>query len=150
MWLFKGLGLALIFSVCSGAGFLKSRTLTLRAEALRDVAQSLYDLSQRIRLCSGELSELLPLCFKSIKINITESGFSATQGDLTSQDTDILNEFLRDVGMSDSSGEYNRAISYAALFESRYNRAKLDSDNLCKLYKSLGVLCGIFICIFFL
>lgn len=150
MWLFKTVGLFLIFFASCTVGFLKSNTIKARTEGLRKISKSLTELGQRIRLCQGELGELLLVCFEEMPIKTGDKGFFITQGQLSPKDADLLNEFLKDAGMGDISAEYNRTVSYAKLFENRYNSAKQESDSLCRLYKSLGVLCGIFICIFFL
>ena len=110
-------------------------------------------MSKIEKLKAGELQELLSLlnlCFKDIKIAETEGGFIALDCDLNEEDSALLNEFLKGLGMSDSQSEYNRAIGYSSLFENKFKEAQKDSKSLCKLYKSLGVLSGIFICIFFL
>lgn len=150
MWLLKIFGMFMIFLACSIGGILKARLIAVRTEVLRKTARSLSDLAERIRLSGGEIAELLNLCFKDIKIAETEGGFIALDCDLNEEDSALLNEFLKGLGMSDSQSEYNRAIGYSSLFENKFKEAQKDSKSLCKLYKSLGVLSGIFICIFFL
>lgn len=58
--------------------------------------------------------------------------------------------FFKDIGMSDSKSEYERCELYITLLEAQISEAEKNYTELGKLYKSIGLLSGIFICIFFL
>lgn len=147
---FKILGLIAIFSVCTIWGFIKSSDIKKRADKLLDFNRGIAQLAEKLRLGSGEISLLLSQCFCEKLIIPESNGFYIVETYLKKEDISLLREFFENLGMGDSSGEYDRAVAYANLIKEQYDIASKDSAELCKLYKSLGVLSGIFICIFFL
>ncbi len=137
--LFKAIGLILILTVCTSVGFLKAFSLKTRVERLCDIKKGLLTLKEHLRLHSGNKRQLLTICFDA-----PPESFN----DLKSEDIALWNEFLREFGMTDTQSEIRRCESYIFLFEDRLNDAKKSLLEQQKLYKSLGFLCGIFICIF--
>ena len=100
-------------------------------------------------MCSGEISELTAQCFHKELLEIKD-GISINQSYLTAEDITLLREFFSDSGMGDIDSEYERTLAYAQLIKLQYDTARDDCSKLCRLYKSLGALFGIFICIFLL
>ena len=139
--LFKVIGLILILSVCTAVGFLKAHSLKLRVTRLREIKSGLFTLKEKLRLHGGDKSRLLNDCFNS-----PPEGF----GELENTDLSLWKEFLKDFGMSDTAAEYQRCESYIALFDAKITDAQKSFDEQKKLYKSLGFLGGLFLCIFLL
>lgn len=139
--LFKIIGLVLILSVCTAVGFLKALSLKARVVRLREIKSGLFTLKEKLRLHGGDKSRLLNDCFLSPPESFTE---------LDNTDLLLWKEFLKDFGMSDTAAEYQRCESYITLFDAKITDAQKSFDEQQKLYKSLGFLGGLFVCIFLL
>ncbi len=149
-WLFKILGVITVLSACSLAGFLKSFGLKKRHKKLLAIYRSMSDLRERIRMGGGEIERLVYLCFEEDTASISEGKAIINAMYLKKADVEILEEFFRDLGMSDSDSEYERTGLYMSLILKISDEAEKKCGELCRLYSSLGILCGLFICIFFL
>ncbi len=146
----KALGLLTVFSVCTSAGFIKSATISRRAKKLSDFYRSICSLAERIRVGSEEILRLIEICFDKSLCGISENKIIIDESYLSPDDIKLLYELFEGIGMGDSVSEYNRISSYGRLIKIQCERAGSDTAQLCKLYKSLGALGGIFICIFLL
>ena len=149
-WLFKILGVITVLSACSLAGFLKSFGLKKRHKKLLAIYRSMSDLRERIRMGGGEIERLVYLCFEEDTASISEGKAIINAMKMKKADVEILEEFFRDLGMSDSDSEYERTGLYMSLILKISDEAEKKCGELCRLYSSLGILCGLFICIFFL
>lgn len=149
-WLFKLAGLITVFITCSLAGFLKSFALKKRHKKLLGVYRSMSDLRERIRMGAGEIERLVALSFSEDTVSLQNGKAIINTMYLEKAETAVLEEFFRDLGMTDSESEYERTGLYMALIEKKCGEAEKKCGELCRLYSTLGMLCGIFICIFFL
>ena len=149
-WLFKISGVITVFTVCSMAGFLKSFGLKKRHKKLLAIYRSMSDLRERIRMGGGEIERLVYLCFEEDTASILEGKAIIKTMYLEKADVETLEEFFRDLGMSDSDSEYERTGLYMSIILKISDEAEKKCGELCRLYSSLGILCGLFICIFFL
>lgn len=138
--LFKIIGFAFIITTTSLLGFLKANNLNLRYKKLKKIKASILDLKQRIRLSHLEIDKLIELSFKGIP----------DYSNLEKSDFQIISEFFENIGMSDSNAECERCELYINLLDRQITEAEKNYYELNKLYKSIGFLSGIFICIFFL
>ena len=150
MLILKVSGLLTIFAVCCLFGFLKSSALNKRAVKLLDFLKGMDFLGERIKMGTSEITELLKISFKEDLISYEGSEFFADGDYLKNEDISPINEFLSKLGMGDTDSEYERIKAYKAIIELQHKAAETDCLNLCKLYKTLGVLTGVFICIFLL
>jgi hypothetical protein len=141
IWLFKLSGFTLIILTTYIAGYLKSNSLNLRRKKLIAIKSAINDLKQRIRLSHTEIDKLISVSFKDI-LDIYSN--------LEKRDIEIIKDFFNDIGMSDSKAEYERCEVYISLLNTQIAEAEKNYTDLSKLYKSIGFLSGIFICIFFL
>lgn len=149
-WLFKSLGLIIILSACSLAGFFKSFALKKRHKKLLEIYRSMSDLRERIRMGTGEIEGLVYLSFSADTVMLSRGKAVINTMYLEKADAELLEEFFKDLGMSDSESEYERIGLYMALTDKKCGEAERKCGELCRLYSSLGILCGLFICIFFL
>ena len=149
-WLYKISGVITVYTVCSMAGFLKSFGLKKRHKKLLAIYRSMSDLRERIRMGGGEIERLVYLCFEEDTASISEGKAIINTMYLEKADVEILEEFFRDLGMSDSDSEYERTGLYMSIILKISDEAEKKCGELCRLYSSLGILCGLFICIFFL
>lgn len=146
--LFKASGLILILAVCSAVGFSKSRELKKRAERLSRLARSLGTLSEYIRADKSEIDSLIKRCFEDNTVYFTEGRIYFDKSFLNAEDISLLEEFSVGFGKADADGEYERTHMYAVIVEKQLQAAEDICRRLCGLYNTLGVLCGIFICIY--
>ena len=149
-WLFKLIGLAAVFSACALGGFLKSSELKKRHKKLCGIYRSMSDLRERIRMGTGEIERLISLSFSEDAVSLSEGKAVINTMYLELSDAAVLEEFFRDLGMSDAESECERIGLYMSLTEKKCGEAEKKCGELCRLYSYLGILCGIFICIFFL
>lgn len=138
--IFKLLGLLLIITVSAAIGFIKSSQLHLRCKKLNMFKKSILEFKERLRLSYGELDRIKGKCFKS---PIDYSG-------LYSSDCEIIESMFREIASLDRESAYNRCLLAAELLNKQIDDAESQYKELGKLYKSIGVLGGIFICILFL
>ena len=136
--LFKIVGLLLILLFFTAIGFLKAFSLKTQLNNLRQIKKGFFELKERLRLHSGNKSQLLTLCFGEAP-NL-----------LKGEDLSLWNEFSQNFGLSDTETELKRCESYISLFENKILNAEKGFEEQQKLYKCLGFLCGIFVCIFLL
>lgn len=141
IWLFKLLGFALIIVATYIMGSLKSNSLNLRRKKLIAIKNAINNLKQRIRLSNTEIDKLIAVSFE---------GIPDIYKDLENRDCEIIADFFKDLGMTDSKAEYERCEVYISLLNTQIDEAEKNYTELSKLYKSIGFLSGIFICIFFL
>ncbi len=141
IWLFKLSGFALILLTTYIAGYLKSNSLDLRRKKLIAIKSAINNLKQRIRLSNTEIDKLISVSFE---------GITDIYSALETRDIEIIKDFFDDIGMSDSKAEYERCELYISLLNTQITEAEKNYTDLSKLYKSIGLFSGIFICIFFL
>ena len=146
--LFKFTGLLLIFCTFSAGGFIKSAALNKRTEKLAEISRSLNKLAGYIRAEKGEIGKLITLCFTPDVLYTENSKIKLETAYLEKADIEMLNEFLKNLGVQDSESEYNRTVMYSELLAKQHSAAEEKSLSLCRLYRISGVLCGLFICIF--
>ncbi len=140
-WLFKGLGFALILLTTTVLGFLKANSLNLRYKKLCNIKNAVTDLKQRIRFSRSEIDKLLAISFKDIPDYYSN---------LEKDDIEIVEGFIENIGMADTKAECERCELCISLLDTKIAEAQKNCTELNKLYKSMGVLGGVFICIFFL
>ena len=139
--LFKIIGFALIITTCGAIGFLKANTLNARTKKLHSLQKSVTMFKQLLRLGGGETDKLIARCFDSYPIDYTF---------LLEEDRRAIESLINEIGMLDSESACNRCDITLALLDALYADALKNYRELGKLYKSVGALFGIFICIFFI
>ncbi len=138
--MFKFIGFLLILIVCCGMGFIKANELLLRCKKLESLKKGILEFKERLRLSYGELDRLKSKCFE---MPIDYSG-------LYKSDYEIIENLFNEIPLLDRENAYNRCTLSIELLEKQYAEAQTRQKELGKLYKSIGALGGIFICILFL
>ncbi len=137
--LFKVTGFLLIIFTTTAIGFIKSGELNMRYKKLCTIQQGIHNLKERIRLHSGEIDRLIALSFSEYPINYKY---------LEKDECEIIDDFFANLGMSDTDAEYKRCELYINMINNKADEALKKHRELSRLYKSIGVMSGIFICIF--
>lgn len=139
--LFKIAGLISVLTVCIALGFLKAFSLKARYDNLCIITLGISKLKEKIRLRTGDKTRLFSECFAVSPEKLIN---------LNADDKALLNEFIINFGKSDTKAEIERCDAYISLFKVKTTEAKTEFGEQQRLYKTLGFLGGIFICIFFL
>ena len=148
--LLKASGLAVLFFSSCLLGFLQSEKLKKRVKRLSLLVRATSEYAERVRGGTEEIDRLLPLCFGNGLIAPTNNGFSAVPAYLRKEDIGLVNQLLFDIGMQGGESEYERAKLYAGLLSRQLEEAEKDAAERCRLFRTLGILAGIFLCIFLL
>ena len=141
MPLFKITGFILVIFTTSAIGFLKANELNLRFRKLTDLYKTIATLKEGIRLHGGDIERLINLSFKEFPISTAH---------LKKEDITIIDDFFENLGAQDTVAEYERCELYINLLKAQADKAQKQHLELNRLYKNIGVLSGILICIFFL
>ena len=137
--LFKILGILSLVVSGMSLGFYKSYLLEQRKNRLLEICNGLDKLALLITSSVKDLDVLLKQSFKDGKID--------TFG-LLKRDKEILENLISTLGISNRKREYENVILCKKLLEKQFLEAKEDYNSLSKLYRSLGFLGGLFLCIF--
>ena len=148
--MFKIIGLFILFISSCFLGFLKSYNLKMRAEKLKALCLSFEMLASRIKVEKTELERAVAVSFPKETVYIKENRAVINPDLLEKEDIALIEEFFESFGRRDINSEYNRVQLFASLLQKQRKEAEEKKEKLSKLYNSLGVLFGIFICIFFL
>ena len=139
--LFKVLGLLSLVVSGTALGFYKSYLLFQRQKQLLEICNGLERLALLITSSVKDLDVLFKESFKGEKID--------TFG-LLNRDKEILENLISSIGISNRKREYDNVILCKNLLEKQFLEAKEEHNSLSKLYRSLGFLGGLFLCIFFI
>ena len=139
--LFKVLGLLSLVVSGTALGFYKSYLLFQRQKQLSEICNGLERLALLITSSVKDLDVLFKESFKGEKID--------TFG-LLNSDKEILENLISSIGISNRKREYDNVILCKNLLEKQFLEAKEEHNSLSKLYRSLGFLGGLFLCIFFI
>ena len=139
--LFKVLGLLSLVVSGTALGFYKAYLLFQRQKQLLEICNGLERLALLITSSVKDLDVLFKESFKGEKID--------TFG-LLNRDKEILENLISSIGISNRKREYDNVILCKNLLEKQFLEAKEEHNSLSKLYRSLGFLGGLFLCIFFI
>lgn len=139
--LFKIIGFALIIFVTTIIGFSKAQSLTLRHKKLCKLIKEISLLREHIRLHGGERETLFKKCFSEYPINHTA---------LCKEEIQTLDDFFNNMGGGDTKTECERCELCIGTLKRQADEAQKRECELARLYKNIGVLSGVLICIFFL
>lgn len=148
--LFKASGLATVFLVCVALGYKKSHNIRKRAEILVLIHRSITLFAEYILAENKEIAKLLPTCFGEDFVSVENNNISFKKDYLEKADIDLLSEFFKGLGFNGKNSEYERTRLFASLIKNQSQEANIKAESLCKLYNTLGLLIGTFLCVFFL
>ena len=134
--------------MCAVLGVLKSDSLKRRGERLQDILKSLSRLSELIRMGNYEMDELVSICFDSSVISVSCGKCRLKEEYLLKEDVTLLRDFFADFGMTDKESEYERTKLYYSLLKAQHSTALKVHSELGRLYRSIGFMGGLILCIF--
>lgn len=145
MQIIKFMGLLIVFFVPTVYGSLKSFGIAKRSEKLKEYVMVISNLCECIKVENIPKNRLLKRCFG---ITLLNEDLSLNTEFLGDEDINLLCEFLTDFGKRDKNSEYERTKNYILRLKQNCDKANEEKEKLCKLYSSLGILCGLSLCIF--
>ncbi len=150
MWLFKILGLLFLFTVCTVLGFIKSEALKKRTMALSVFIKALSQIAELVRIGTYELDELCRLCFENSFVTMENGRPKILCEHLLPADKELLDEYFKGFGITDTESEYKRTRLYISMLEQQHSSAAELYSKQGGLYRSVGLMGGLIICIFFM
>ena len=144
---FKLFGIVLIIAAATSLGFYKASCVCEEEKLLSRICHSLHSLREKIRLNYGEMSVIIPLCFSAEILNI-KNGKVNINTKIPTIERQLISEYFSTAGMGDIESEVAKTDTYINLFEERLLEKRKKTKELCKLYRTVGFLCGLFLSIF--
>ncbi|MDR0406091.1 MAG: stage III sporulation protein AB [Clostridiales bacterium] len=171
--LIKLIGGAVIILCAAKIGFDEAGKYGKRVRELRELQVALVALKGEISFCRTPLAEALTKTARRLKTPAGEVFLAAGGGlkdgaatvkeawdgaisaarknlSLNGDDLDILSAFGGLLGMSDAAGQLENIELTSAKLSAREAEAEREEQRFAKLYRSLGVIGGIFLAVLFL
>ena len=169
MFFFKFIIYVLIIGTSTGLGMVLSQKYISRVNELKDLKSALVLLKTKIRYTYAPLKDIFLDTAKSLKGNIANlfqnacsniEYFGATECfckaidettlNLTAEDKNILKNFSKMLGKTDLEGQVNEIELTQNFIDTQIEKAVEEKEKNAKLYKTLGVICGVGIVIILL
>lgn len=160
----KIVNLILIFVVCTYIGSIKSKTFENRVIELNKIRNALLMFKSKIEFTYepiknifGDISKIIYLDEKNI-FNETikknkeiygawNDSIDEVKNNLSKEDKDIIKMFGKMLGKTDIKGQVSEIVLTQSLIEKQIENAEKEREKNVKLYKTMGIVSGIGICI---
>ncbi len=164
MLFLKGLSLIGVIVICSYLGIIKAKTFENRVSELSKFQNALVMFKTKIEFTHEPIKNIFEEISKVIykdeeniflytiknQRNIYVSwneGADKIKKDFTKEDIEIIKMMGKLLGKTDIEGQVNEIELTKSLIEKQIEKAELEKIKNSKLYKTMGVICGIGICI---
>lgn len=157
--------LFLVFGICTMLGILKAKSYDSRVEELRKIKNALEMLKSKIEFTYEPIKDIFAEVTKVIYANqenifqntlqeieqkgMTQSWSMAVEKEtrLTKEDQATLKMFGKLLGKTDKDGQINEINVMSKLVDTQMEKAEQEKQKNYKLFKTLGSVVGIGICI---
>ena len=144
MHITKLIGVLLIVLSCSAVGFLKSKSVCLRVKKLKLLHSGINSLFEYIEQDKYELKPAIENAFlKCNFITFENSNICCIDNDLTIEDKNLINDFLKSLGCSSKKSDCDRIKAFASLVQKNLTTAETERVQKSKIYQSFGVCIGL-------
>ncbi|MBQ7410330.1 MAG: stage III sporulation protein AB [Clostridia bacterium] len=164
MNLIKGINMIFIIIICSYIGIIKAKKFETRLIELKKFQNALTMFKTKIEFTYEpiknifeEISKIIYLEEKNIFKLVIESEDEINQAWKISvdefhevfnkEDIDVIKMFGKLLGKTDIEGQVSEILLTQNLIEKQIEKAEYEKSKNSKLYKSMGVICGLGICI---
>ena len=165
LFIFKILILIFIFIICTNIGIAKSKKYENRVIELKKIKNSLEVIRSKIEFTYEPIKDIFEeisnivysntenIFLETIKLmndnEITESWNIAVENDvnLNEEDKSTIKMFGKLLGKTDKFGQINEINVTSKLIDALIEKAENEKNKNCKLFKTLGSVVGIGICI---
>lgn len=143
MRLIKPLGAVFLILSCGMTGMKYANRLKIRVKSLKSFLISMDSITVYIRLSDFHIEEVLNKCLPE-GMEYGEKGLKTDASlCLTNGDKQLIDEFLKDLGMTDASCLINKCKGYRELINASVKEAEKDILERYRLLMSSGFLIGI-------
>lgn len=157
-------GMILVFLSGACAGLAGSVWLNQRVASFEQIERLISYLETQIRYSGAPIHEILQQTLKSdfrklkflkVAADLMRNGVKPDEAwktaismhcednGFTSEDRELIFDFGRGLGSSDTEGQIKHCRTYRQLFQDRLQRARLDAQSKGKLYVTLGISGGL-------
>ena len=154
-----------ILIICTSIGMLKAKVYNNRVMELKKVKNSLEVLKSKIEFTYEPIQDIFQEISNIVyanqanifqetvenigKFGLTESWTRAVEknADLNEEDKSTIKMFGKLLGKTDKSGQINEINVTSKLLDTQIEKAEQDKDKNYKLFKTLGTVVGIGLCI---
>ncbi len=154
-----------ILIICTSIGMLKAKVYNNRVMELKKVKNSLEVLKSKIEFTYEPIQDIFQEISNIVyanqanifqetvenigKFGVTESWARAVEknADLNEEDKSTIKMFGKLLGKTDKSGQINEINVTSKLLDTQIEKAEQDKDKNYKLFKTLGTVVGIGLCI---
>ena len=160
----KFMNLIGILLICSYIGAIKSKTYENRVKELNEFQNALVMFKSKIEFTHEPLknifSEISNVIYSGkenifgqtilIDKNIYDSWCEAinkNKNSLLKEDKEIIKMMGKLLGKTDIKGQVNEIELTLNLIEKQMEKAEIEKEKNVKLYKTMGIICGLGICI---
>lgn len=166
MGILKIIILTLIASSCSYIGILKSKTFENRVKNLIKISEALNMFKTKIEFTYEPIKEIFTEIsniiyqnkeniFMNTIQNIKEKNVSLSwieaiemsKEDFLNEDKEVLKTMGKLLGKTDKTGQVSQILLTENLLEKQIEKAEIEKNKNTKLYKTLGTVLGVGICI---
>jgi len=163
--IFKIFLLFLVFAICTILGFSKAKSYDGRVDELKKIKNALETIKTKIEftyepikdifleitkiIYSGQKNIFLDTVNLSHQTNITESWCLAVEKEskLTKEDKSTLKMFGKLLGKTDKDGQINEINVTSKLIDTQLEKAEQEKQKNYKLFRTLGGVIGLGLCI---
>jgi len=160
----KFINLISIFIICSYIGYIKAKSFENRVIELNKFQNALVMFKSKIEFTYEPINSIFSDISKVIYLNEENiflktinceqeiylswiKSINETKNNLIKEDKDIIKMFGKMLGKTDIQGQVNEILLTQSLIEKQIEKAEEEKDKNMKLYKTMGVICGMGICI---
>ncbi len=154
-----------ILIICTSIGMLKAKVYNNRVMELKKVKNSLEVLKSKIEFTYEPIQDIFQEISNIVyanqanifqetvenigKFGVTESWTRAVEknADLNEEDKSTIKMFGKLLGKTDKPGQINEINVTSKLLDTQIEKAEQDKDKNYKLFKTLGTVVGIGLCI---
>lgn len=146
--IFKLTGLLLIFFTSASFGFYSAFKSENNLKNLNLFISYILELRDRILYNGGEIEELISKIFLTKGLVTLKDGrVLIEKGSVREKDLKVLDEFFSKLGSTEQSSEIDRADLCLSRLKQSQTELTLETQEKSRLYKILGVCCGLLGCI---
>lgn len=146
-WIFKAVGMLLLFCAMSLAGLSRALRLKARLRAFEKIISGLDMLDCRLKYESTERQRLLSEAFDSDILIFSRDAPQLNSAVLSPEEAMPFFELLSDFGSGSAEAEHRRIALCRELIYTKMKSAERDCGKLSKVYCSLGLSAGAALCL---
>ncbi len=143
----KLIGAAAIVIAASGIGFYKARCLEKRLSTLVKAARMLGEIKIALNYSLMTTEDIITFLETNSSLKQLAEQRNGSISCLSERENQLLADFWAQLGSSDLESQLSSADMYIAELEEDISEIRESKEAKCRLYRTMGILSGLFICI---